>query len=217
MPDWNVRKEGAPVAMVFPTAAAVAEGLRDGNLDPTDEVKGPTDSTWTPIESHPVFEEVAQDAEPVPGETADETHLDMNPLIDVCLVLLIFFILTITYATLERALDVPEDSAKEKGANKVQLNDIKDRVFIVTAKMDGDKTVIKMGTKGAMKDVPLERIFPEMQELINSTGRREMVLDIDDFVPWGVETAILDAAKGNNVHNIINNQRPRSNSSTAVP
>jgi biopolymer transport protein ExbD len=216
MSAWLVRKEGAPDAISLPTAAAVLEGLRDGNFDPTDEVKGPADAEWKPIESHPVFEEAALEAEPVPGESADETHLDMNPLIDVCLVLLIFFILTITYATLERALEVPEDT-QDKGAQKVEMKDIKDRVFIVTAKMEGEKPVIKMGTKGAMKDVPLERVFPEMQDLINSTGRREMVLDIDNFVPWGVETAILDAAKGNKVHNIINNQRPKSNSSTAIP
>jgi hypothetical protein len=31
-----------------------------------------------------------------------------------------------------------------------------------------------------------------------------MVLDIDKDVPWGIETAILDAAKGNGVHNIMN-------------
>jgi biopolymer transport protein ExbD len=216
MSAWLVRKEGAPDAISLPTASAVLEGLRDGNFDPADEVKGPGDADWKPIESHPVFEEAALEAEPVPGETADDTHLDMNPLIDVCLVLLIFFILTITYATLERALEVPEDT-QDKGAQKVEMKDIKDRVFIVTAKMEGERPVIKMGTKGAMKDVPLERIFPEMQDLINSTGRKEMVLDIDNFVPWGVETAILDAAKGNKVHNIINNQRPKSNSSTAIP
>lgn len=217
MAAWQVRKEGAPEAISLPTAAEVVEGLRDGNFDPTDEVKGPNDAGWKPIELHPVFEEAAIDAEPPVAEAADETHLDMNPLIDVCLVLLIFFILTITYATLERALDVPEDSPPEKGAARVEMKDIQDRVFIVTAKMEGEKPVIKMGTKGAMKDVPLERIFPEMQDLINSTGRREMVLDIDNFVPWGVETAILDAAKGNKIHNIINNQRPKSNGSTVAP
>jgi biopolymer transport protein ExbD len=217
MSAWQVRKEGAPDAISLPTAGAVVEGLRDGNFEPTDEVKGPNDADWKSIESHPTFEEAALEAEPVPGEAADDTHLDMNPLIDVCLVLLIFFILTITYASLERALDVPEDTAQEKGASKVDIKDIQDRVFIVSAKMEGEKPVIKMGTKGAMKEVPLERVFPEMQELINTTNRREMVLDIDDFVPWGVETAILDAAKGNKVHNIINNQRARSNSSTVGP
>ena len=44
---------------------------------------------------------------PPPGEAPDETRLDMNPLIDVALVLLIFFILTTTYESLRRAIDLP--------------------------------------------------------------------------------------------------------------
>lgn len=209
MTVWRVRKEGAPEAMSLPGATDVLTGLRDGNFLPTDEVKGPTDTEWQAIENHPTFADAALEVEPAPGETADDTHLDMNPLIDVCLVLLIFFILTITYASLERALDVPEDTAEKKGAQKQNITDIKDRVFIVTAKMDGERPVIKIGTHGAMKEVAQDKVFKEMQELINSTGRKEMVLDIEKDVPWGVETAILDAAKGNKVHNIINNVRDR--------
>jgi biopolymer transport protein ExbD len=217
MSAWQVRKEGSPEAYSLPTATDVLVGLREGNFSPDDEVKGPADADWQPLETHPTFAEAALDAEPPPEEVADETHLDMNPLIDVCLVLLIFFILTITYASLERALDVPEDSSEDKGNQRVEIKDIQDKVFIVTVKMDGEKPVIKMGTKGAMKEVSLARVFIEMQELINTTGRREMVLDIDGDAPWGVETAILDAAKGNKVHNIINNQRPKNNSSTVAP
>ncbi len=57
--------------------------------------------------------------------------------------------------------------------------------------------------------VALENVKTEMENLINTTGRREMILDIERDVPWGVETAILDAASGYKVHNIINNQRGR--------
>src|SRR5262245_24898701 len=98
---WQVRQEGSPEAINLPTEVDVLAGLRDGNFLPTDEVKGPTDADWQPIETHPQFAEAAQEVEPPPAESVDETHLDMNPLIDVCLVLLIFFILTITYASLE--------------------------------------------------------------------------------------------------------------------
>jgi biopolymer transport protein ExbD len=217
MAEWLVRKEGAPDALRLPSAGEVLVGLRDGNFDPTDEVKGPGDRDWQPIEAHPTFADAALDVEPPVVEAADETHLDMNPLIDVCLVLLIFFILTITYASLERALDVPDDMNEDKGSQRVELKDIADKVFIVKVKMNGEAPVIHIGTKGAMKEVPLARVQKEMEELVNTTGRREMVLDIDPDAPWGVETAILDAAKGNKIHNIINNQRPKSNSSTITP
>ncbi len=207
MSAWQVRKEGSTDVYRLPAAADVVTALRDGNFVPADEVKGPTDADWQPIETHPMLAEAALDVDPPPAVVADDTHLDMNPLIDVCLVLLIFFILTITYASLERAVSVPDDTAEDKGAPRTEMKDIKDRVFIVTAKMDGERPVIKIGTHGALKEVPFERVFAEMESVINTTGRKEMVLDIDKDVPWGVETAILDAANGNKVHNIINNQR----------
>jgi biopolymer transport protein ExbD len=215
MSTWQVRQEGATEVYSLPTEAHVLTALRDGNFVPTDEVKGPNDADWQPLETHPAFAEAALDLEPPPAEVKDDTHLDMNPLIDVCLVLLIFFILTITYATLERALDVPDDNMDEKASTKIDRNDpnIRDRVFIVTAKLDGERTVIKMGVPGLatnpMREVAPDRIFTEMESLINSTGRREMILDIDKDVIWDIETKILDAAKGNKIHNIINNQRPR--------
>jgi biopolymer transport protein ExbD len=200
MSAWLVRQEGSPTAISVPSAAEVLIGLRDGNWHPTDEVKGPTDTTWQSIETHPTFAEVAADIEEPKPEAADETTLDMNPLIDVCLVLLIFFILTITYASLERAIDIPEDNPDQKGPTTVQFKDIKDKVFVVSAKMDGEKVVVRI----EKEETPVDQIAGKMKQIINSTGRKEMVLDIDKDVPWGIETAILDAAKGNGVHNIMN-------------
>jgi biopolymer transport protein ExbD len=211
MSAWQVRLEGSTTVYSLPTEAEVLTALLDGNFVPTDEVKGPSDATWQPLEAHPAFADAALGIEAPRPEPKDETQLDMNPLIDVCLVLLIFFILTITYATLERAIAVPDDNADDKASKQIRVDDpnVKDRIFIVTAKMDGERPVIKMGVKGALKEVALEQVFTEMQSLINSTGRREMILDIEKDVPWGVETVILDAATGNKVHNIINNQRRR--------
>jgi biopolymer transport protein ExbD len=214
MSAWLVRQEGSDQVYALPTQEAVLTALRDGNFVPTDEVKGPGDANWRPFESHPEFAEAALDLEPPPAEGKDDTHLDMNPLIDVCLVLLIFFILTITYATLERALDVPQDTPDEKGVKSTEWKDIKDRVFKVTVRMvpdashpKGERPVIRIEGKEVPYDK--EKIFKEMESVINTTGKREMLLDIDREVEWGVDTTIVDAAKGNKIHNIINNQRPR--------
>jgi len=203
MAAWFVRQEGSPVAVNVSSEGEVLAGLRDGNWLPTDEVKGPGDAEWRTIESHPTFAEAASDIEPEKPEPKDETHLDMNPLIDVCLVLLIFFILTITYASLERAIDVPPLNPEQKGPSQVEYKDIKDQVFLVSAKMDGDRPVIRV----ASKEVPLDQVAGEMKNVIQQSGRKEMVLDSDIDVPWGIITAILDAAKSNGVRNILNNRR----------
>ena len=61
-----------------------------------------------------------------------------HPLIDVCLVLLIFFILTITYASLERSIDIQPGNPDQQGPGKVDFKKIRDQVFVVTAKLEGE-------------------------------------------------------------------------------
>ncbi len=207
MSTWQVRQEGSPTAVAVPSAEEVAAGLRDGVWLVTDEVKGPGETAWTPIEGHPVFAEAAAEQAGDGPEVHDDSHLDMNPLIDVCLVLLIFFILSISYASLERSVAIPETSPDEKGGplTKVKLQDIRDRVFLVSAVMDGDKVAVKVEKEA----VPLDQLPARIKDVMTRTGRSEMLFDLDTNVPWGVETAIMDAAKGNGVHNILLRPRPK--------
>ena len=114
MKDWLVRLDGATDAVSVPTPQRVLEGLRDGDWEPTDAVRGPGDRDWLAIEDHPVFAEAVAEMGPPPPEKPDETRLDMNPLIDVALVLLIFFILTTSYASLRRAIELPPSPSDEE-------------------------------------------------------------------------------------------------------
>jgi biopolymer transport protein ExbD len=204
MSTWQVRPEGSDAPIALASSADVLSGLRDGIWRPTDDVKGPHDAGWTTIESHPAFEEAAEELEP-PLAEADDSHLDMNPLIDVCLVLLIFFILTITYSSLERAIDVPEVTPDGARTKPMHVKDIQDRIFRVTAKMDLEKLVLLI----EKEPVKLDELEDRMKRIIDKTGRKEMLLDIDGDVPWGTQTAILDAAKGNGVHKILYHPRGR--------
>jgi biopolymer transport protein ExbD len=206
MSTWHVRQEGSPTAAAVPSAQEIAAGLADGVWLPTDEVRGPGETTWTQLELHPVFAEAAAEQEDHGHAEADETHLDMNPLIDVCLVLLIFFILTISYESLERSISIPETAPEDKGAPvpKLKLNDIRDKVFIVSAAMEGDKVAVKLEKEA----VPIDQLQGRMKDVMSKTGRSEMLFDLDTDVPWGVQTTILDAAKGNGVHNVLLRPRP---------
>src|SRR5579862_2631747 len=122
---WQVRHEGSPQAIRDLSLQQVAEGLRDGLWETTDEVMGPADTAWQAIENHPQLAELAEDLEAPPVAYHDEgTHLDFNALIDVCLVLLIFFILTTTYAaTVQKVVPLP--TVKADGKN-VRILDVKD-------------------------------------------------------------------------------------------
>src|SRR5690348_4356674 len=95
--SWQVRHQGSPKAVPNLSVAQIVQGLRDGVWAPTDEVRGPQDTGWVALEEHPQFAEVVEDLEaPATRDHGDEAHVDMNALIDVTMVLLIFFILTTT-------------------------------------------------------------------------------------------------------------------------
>jgi len=199
--SFSVRHEGSPRAVAGLSAAEVAAGLRDGRWEPTDEVRAEGDGAWVPLEDAPRFAEAVADVAPPPRKVhPDETRLDMNPLIDVALVLLIFFILTATYTTLRRVLDLPPEPTDEKGkpTQTVRFQDLKDRVFTVKVRMEEGKPVIKLENRVVL----LDEIDAAIQEYVRNTGRKEMWADVAPDVPWGIEARIYDAAKGADVHQI---------------
>src|SRR5436309_14881960 len=133
---WQIRHEGSPRSVGDLTLVQIAAGLRDGLWETTDEVMGPEDTTWIAIERHPQLAEVVAELETPPPRRHDEgTHLDMNALIDVCLVLLIFFILTTTYvAAVQKVVPMPMvKSAEGKKVRVVTVDDVKKRMIRLQA------------------------------------------------------------------------------------
>jgi biopolymer transport protein ExbD len=196
---WKVRHQGSPKAVEVGSAQAVLDGIGDGLWEPIDEVQGPGESAWSPLENHPTFAEAAADIEPPPPQHYDdETHLDMTALIDVCMVLLIFFILTTSYAALQSRLDSPDLDPEGKTGRTVLDPNAKDSMIPVSAKMDGDKVVIRLGEKV----VPLDQLATELSRFRAAGGQTTLLLDTDRKVPHGVVVAIQDAAKAASMRKI---------------
>ena len=114
---WSVRHQGSPESVDGLTAEDIVDGVKEGIWDPSDEVMGPNDADWQSMEQHPVFAQAMAEYEPPPPKHhPDETRLDMNPLIDVALVLLIFFIITTTYEELRKEFNPPPGQREEEKA-----------------------------------------------------------------------------------------------------
>jgi biopolymer transport protein ExbD len=192
--SWQVRHEGSPQAVEGLTLQQIVEGLQDGHWELTDEVMGPGDTTWVPIENHPLLEEVAADIElPPPPYREDESKIDMNALIDVCLVLLVFFMLTTTYAALQKMLDDPTLSAdKEKGAIVIRPEQVKDLMIQVKATEGPSGPVISVENQ----QVPEADLVPVLRRFVGQEHKTELLIDCDRPVPHGTMVAIIDAAKG---------------------
>ena len=152
--SWKIRHEGSPKSVEGLSLQQVAEGLQDGRWEPTDEVMGPQDKGWVVIENHPRLAEVAADLEPpAPPHHDDETHLDMNALIDVCLVLLVFFMLLLVYAVaLQKMIDSPELNADNPDHVPVVKKEVVEKsMILVRITMEKEKPVIKIEDRRTAK------------------------------------------------------------------
>ncbi|MBI3410217.1 MAG: biopolymer transporter ExbD [Planctomycetes bacterium] len=208
---WQLRQQGSPRSIPDLSLGQIVEGLRDGQWATTDEVKAPGEPAWTAIENHPQLAEIAEEVEAPPSRKHDEgTHLDMTALIDVCLVLLIFFILTTTYgAVVQKVVPLPAVKAESKNPRVVTAKDVKERMIRLQVYQDAaSKPVLRLENqpiqvlaadgKTVDQDLLTRAIRPYVQGEIRKT---EMLLDASE-VSWGMVIAIQDAAKGAGVHTI---------------
>jgi biopolymer transport protein ExbD len=196
---WKIRHEGSPRSIEGLTLANVVEGLQDGLWEPTDEVMGPGDAAWVAIENHPQLEELAADMEPPPpAQHPDETHLDMNPLIDVCLVLLIFFILTTSYAALQKVLDMPSPRANIEGAPVWEQKKVDEFTIKVVARQENGRPVIKV--EGRVVEVP--NLVAEIQRWMKERRVNNLFIDAAG-VDWATVVHIQDAAKGARINRVF--------------
>jgi biopolymer transport protein ExbD len=201
---WQIRHQGSPQSVSGLSLAQIIEGLRDGRWEPTDEVKRPGDSQWMAIENHPELTEIAAELEPSPAFHEDETRLDMNALIDVTLVLLIFFILTTAHAAaIQKVVPVPTVSVDQKtGRHKVLADQVKKYMVLVRASADSQgKPTLQVEGKAADvwrdadgsldEDKLVGLLRPFVQ---GNPPRTEMLLDAQ-AIRWGLVIAVQDAAR----------------------
>ncbi len=195
--NWKVRHEGSPKHVEMPLEA-LQQGLVDGVWEPTDEVMGPGETAWQAIENHPVLAELAADLEPPPPPAHDdETRLDMNALIDVCLVLLVFFMLTTTVAALQTRLDAPGVGEK-KNIKVVNRQKAEETMIPVTIKMQAGQPVVYIGDRETSPD----RLLRAFQDQVKASGRTTILLEHDDDVPHKVVVQVLDAANGAGINQV---------------
>jgi biopolymer transport protein ExbD len=190
--NWKVRHEGSATAVEMPLEQ-LQEELLEGLWETTDEVQGPNDSDWQAIENHPVLADLAAEVElPPPRTYDDETRLDMNALIDVCLVLLVFFILTTTVAALQLRLDAPTADDAKARLPVYTKEQVKEQMISVRATLENGQPVIRVEDK----IVRLEQLPAELRRFVRATNKTDLLLDHDDNVSHETVVQIIDAAKG---------------------
>jgi biopolymer transport protein ExbD len=191
---WSVRHQGSPRSVSGLSREAVVDGLHAGQWETTDEVRGDGDRDWQSLEHHPAFAHDAAEYEPPPPvEHPDETRLDMNPLIDVSLVLLIFFILTTTYSTIRKVLDVPgmSDAQTKSGVKKHTEESLAPFVIRVKVRTENGNPIIRIEDQVVATDDLSNRLA----QFVKASTKRQLLLEAQG-VEWGMIVSIMDAARG---------------------
>lgn len=196
---WRVRHTGSPRSIDGLTPAQIAEGLQEGQWETNDEVRGPDDAEWQPIEEHPLFADAAADIEPPPVTTFhDEANLDMNPLIDVCLVLLVFFILTTSYAALQARLQAA-DAEADKRRPKVTPEQIDSTMILVEIRQVNGQPQYTV----QQQVVPEEGLEDAIRKYVSTRSTLLMDYSRDPDVTHGAVVKVQDAATGAGVQKLM--------------
>ena len=189
--SWQLRHEGSPQALEDLSLQQIVDGLRDGQWEATDEVRGQDETEWRKIEAHPALADIAEElALPPPVRHEEPTSLDMNALIDVCLVLLIFFMITTAYAAIvQKSVPLPATKADDKGIRVVHVDHVKTKMIRVQAYHDkGDHVVVRVGGQ-TLSDILTKDGKVDVDKLRTRSGRSlkedhktEVLLDAD--ISW---------------------------------
>src|SRR5262249_47277043 len=143
----------------------------------------------------------------------DETRLDMNALIDVCLVLLIFFILTTTYvAAVQKTVPlptVPDQEKKKSVARKIRADQVRRQMIRIRASGDkaGKVTVFVEGQTvpvirpdGVTLDA--DKLRDALLPYVRGEDQKTQVLLDARGVTWGMVIAIQDAARSAGIRTV---------------
>jgi biopolymer transport protein ExbD len=201
---WQLRHEGSPQVLSDLSPQEIVDGLRDGQWETTDEVLGPNETAWRKIEAHPQFAEVAEElAVPPPVRHEDPTSLDMNALIDVCLVLLIFFMITTAYAALvQKSVPLPTTKTDAKGMRVLRVDQVKSQMIRVQAYRDKAGKIVILVQNQTVKDaissdgkVDVDKVREAIEPYVKGEDRKtEVLLDARE-ITWENVIQIQDGAR----------------------
>lgn len=202
---FQLRHQGSPQSVRNLTQNEIETGLRDGVWEPTDEVLGPGETTWIGLENHPQFAELCEELEAPPHRKhVEDVHLDMNPLIDVCLVLLIFYILTTSYAqAVSKLVPLPTVNTEVKGPPKITPQQVKKMIRIYASQDGAGKPILRIENQPVQvladdgKSIDPAKMRDAIKPFVHVSGgdrKTEVLLDARE-VSWGAVVAIQDAAK----------------------
>jgi len=121
---------------------------------------------------------------------AVQSEINVTPLIDVLLVLLIFFLVVMPIMMKMESLEIPR---------KIQENEAPDpNAMMLTVKVlvTGDIVLSENDKETSITAAELaSRLRPKLEEVAKRAADRVVFVDFDDAVPWGNVISTMDSIR----------------------
>jgi biopolymer transport protein ExbD len=119
-----------------------------------------------------------------------QSEINVTPLIDVLLVLLIIFLVVMPIMMKMESLDIPR---------KIQENEAPDPnaiMLTVKVKITGDMVLSENDKETPVAAAELARVLrPKLEEVVKRAAERVVFVDFDDAVPWANVVATMDSIR----------------------
>ncbi len=195
MSRWDLRNHDSDSKSILLESIEIQDLIVSGLISINDEIRKEGETTWKTFLDYPEFDDTFSVKSTIKHD--EDENIDMNALIDVCLVLLVFFILLTSYAKLVQHLEAAKTNPDSKIPSITTTQaDQKTKVVIKT---EAGKTLFYINEQV----VESENLTTALKASARKLKSKDLILFYSDDVPYQAVISIQDAARAADFQQIL--------------
>ncbi|MBJ7303684.1 MAG: hypothetical protein DWH95_02400 [Planctomycetota bacterium] len=195
MSRWDLRNHDSDSKSILLESIEIQDLIVSGLISINDEIRKEGETTWKTFLDYPEFDDTFSVKSSIKHD--EDENIDMNALIDVCLVLLVFFILLTSYAKLVQHLEAAKTNPDSKIPSITTTQaDQKTKVVIKT---EAGKTLFYINEQV----VESENLTTALKASARKLKSKDLILFYSDDVPYQAVISIQDAARAADFQQIL--------------
>ena len=195
MSRWDLRNHDSDSKSILFESIEIQDLIVSGLISINDEIRKEGETTWKTFLDYPEFDDTFSVKSSIKHD--EDENIDMNALIDVCLVLLVFFILLTSYAKLVQHLEAAKTNPDSKIPSITTTQaDQKTKVVIKT---EAGKTLFYINEQV----VESENLTTALKASARKLKSKDLILFYSDDVPYQAVISIQDSARAADFQQIL--------------